>query len=464
MKNKNQAPQLDLVTPIIEIFHEVCMMIVKLVWELSQFIFNKITKQVPPLQKIDIKSLGVKRFSKNADSIGIDTKNKKEILLNDIDFNKHSFIVGASGFGKTNLISILQENSLKKNKPIIFFDPKGDLEALTTFKDLCQEYNKKCYIFSEFHEDSVSLNPLLEGTINQVADRITGAFEWSEQYYKDVSYRYLLKSLKYLKKKNIHFSLENIHEVLTEQYDCKDITGLIVKLESILESDFSKCLNGNSENLTISKIREEQACLYIGLSTQGYGETAKAIGKFFLGELLYNSYKTLNSNFLGKGLKNPISIYFDEFGSLVTPQFIELQNKCRGAGIELTLAVQTASDIDRIDKDLTKQIIENSSNIFVMKQRLAEGSSLFAETLGTIISKKQTFATENGEVIDKGTEREVHELLVHPEIIKNLKIGQCILLRHDPARINLINIRLRNTKQIKIAGPKMKQNHSSTIF
>ena len=37
----------------------------------------------------------------------------------------------------------------------------------------------------------------------------------------------------------------------------------------------------------------------------------------------------------------------------------------------------------------------------------------------------------------------MHELLVHPDIIKNLRVGQCILLRHDPVKINLINIRNR---------------------
>ena len=69
----------------------------------------------------------------------IDTKDKKPMLLKEIDFRRHSFIVGASGFGKTNLISILQENSLRHDKPIIFFDPKGDTEALNTFKGICEK-------------------------------------------------------------------------------------------------------------------------------------------------------------------------------------------------------------------------------------------------------------------------------------------------------------------------------------
>ena len=181
--------------------------------------------------------------------------------------------------------------------------------------------------------------------------------------------------------------------------------------------------------------------MYIGLSTQGYGETAMAIGRLFLGELLFNSYQAVNSK---EGLKlakeSPLSVYFDEFGSLVMPNFIELQNKCRKAGIELTLAVQSNADIDRVDPELTKQLIENTFNVFVLKQRLDSSASFFSEAIGTTISKKETFVMEDGDVQSKGTVREVNELLVHPDIIKNLNVGQCILLQHSPTNIDLINI------------------------
>lgn len=455
MKNKNNdIAQLDLFTPIVEVVHKLGVEILKLLWELTKLIVRKITKAEPELKKIKRKELSNKKTTKKTDALGIDTKTKKEIMLNAINFSAHSFIVGASGFGKTNLISVLQEHSLQNNVPVIFFDPKGDLEALTTFKNLCESYNKTCYVFSEFHEDAITLNPVLEGSYNQVADRIMGAFEWSEQYYKDVCYRFLMKALKDLSCQGLEFSLKNIHEVLIEKYECKEITGLLVKIESILESDFGPFLNGTRDDLTFSKIKEEKACLYIGLSTQGYGETAMAIGKLFLGELLYNSYKILKSNpDTEYAKKNPIRVFFDEFGALVTFNFINLQNKCRGAGIELILAVQSSADIDQIDPTLTDQIIENSFNLFIMKQRLDHSAAKFANAIGTILTKKVTYLTENGEKSGMGSVREANELTVHPDIIKNLNIGQCILLRHSPVRVNMANIRKREAKKLNYIRP-----------
>lgn len=461
MKNKNSQGQLDLFTPIYEIFHELCVVLFDLAKELFKWSWIKIMKKDPPLEQIKRKALAVKTTTEVQDALGVDTKNHKEFLLKEIDFRRHSFIVGASGFGKTNLISILQEHSLRKDKPIIFFDPKGDMEALTTFKSICDRYNKPCYIFSEHYKDSISLNPLLEGTVNQVVDRIMRSFDWSEPYYRDASRRSLTKALQKLEKEGESFTLQKVFDELV-RLESKENIGLIAKLEAILVSDFGRILNSEGKDaLTLSRVRDEKACLYIGLSTQGYGETATAVGKLFLGELLYNSYKTLSQE-ESKGLENPVSIYFDEFGSLVTPEFIELQNKCRGAGMELTLAVQTASDIDRVNPDLTKQVIENAGNLFILKQRLDVSASLFSDAVGTILTKKQTFRIENGEQQNTGSEREVYELIAHPDIIKNLGIGQCVLLRQGPTRVNLINV--RNRKWDRVRKKPVPQSSTPSII
>jgi hypothetical protein len=456
MKNKNNGSnQIDLFTPLAEIFHEFCMLLFNLCKMVGIWGFKKWFNIHPDLQKIEHKSLKVKATTEIEDALGIDTKSRRILPLYEIDYRKHSFIVGASGFGKTNLISILQEHSLRKSKPIIFFDPKGDAEAMKTFKAICDKYKKPCYMFSENLKDSIKLNPILEGSINQVTDRIMCSFNWSEQYYKDAARRSLTKALQKLESNSQPFSLRNVYNELLK-IETKENIGLISKIEAILTSDFGKILNAEFDGLTLSKIREEKACLYIGLSTQGYGETAKAIGKLFLGELLHNSYKTLgDGQKADNGLNNPISIYFDEFGSIITNEFIELQNKCRGAGIEITMAVQTAADIDKISPELTKQVIENAGNLFILKQRLDASASLFAEAVGTVVTKKHTFVIEDGLVQSKGSIREANELLVHPDIIKNLNIGQCILLRQGPTRVNLVNIRNRKFDLVeKLNKPK----------
>jgi conjugal transfer pilus assembly protein TraD len=444
MKNdQNKSQGADLISPIAEIFFEICKNLAKIGFDLGKLGFNHYFKRQNPVSKVEHKKLLVTKTTINPASIGLDTKTKKDVLLSSVDFSKHSLIVGATGFGKTNLIYNLQENYLKKGQPIIFFDPKGDLEAMTDFKNLCERYDMNCHIFSETCKSSVSLNPVLEGSITQVVNRIMCAFEWSEPFYHDASMSVLRLALEELEQDEIPFSLMAIYNVLKEKHESKNTQGLIVKLENIVKSDFGSILGGQGDDdYTLSKIRSERSCLYIGLSTQGYGETAMALGKIFLGELLYHSYKTLSTSVDSSiNKKNPIAVFFDEFGALVTPQFIELENKCRGAGIDLTMAIQTISDLNVVDPELTIQIMENCANWFILKQRHPSSSETLSHSIGTVLTQKSTDQVEDGEKSGRGTTRDVHELIVHPDIIKYLNVGQCIILRQHPHCINLVNIR-----------------------
>lgn len=458
MKGEKKQEHWDLVSPLIELGHEFLKLMGQVIWLLLKRGTNALSGGRPPLKLLEIKSLGVKKTTAAQDSLGIDVSTRKVVRLKEIDFRRHSFIVGGSGFGKTNLLTILQENSLEAGRPIIFIDPKGDLETLNCFKKLCLQYKRQCYIFSEYHPDSIALNPLLEGSINHIVSRLMNSFDWSNEFYRGQSERALFQVCKNLKDKNEVVSIQSIlHELSLIESD--DIAGIISNLTRIQESDFARHLNTSHDGLTISKVREERACLYIGLSLQGYGETARTIGRLFLGELLYNSYMTMRTSAFGEGLKNPLSVHFDELGALLVPDFIELLNKCRSAGIELTMAVQSPADLSKYDDRLPTQIVENSGNLFVLKQRVDDSAAFFSKAIGTITTTKSTHVTEDGETQSRGSVREVYELLAHPDIIKNLGVGQCVLLQQGPTRVRVLNIRnrdLASRKQIEQAyDPKI---------
>jgi conjugal transfer pilus assembly protein TraD len=51
-----------------------------------------------------------------------------------------------------------------------------------------------------------------------------------------------------------------------------------------------------------------------------------------------------------------------------------------------------------------------------------------------------------GYLQDQGSLRVVEELLAHPNIIKNLNIGQCVLLRPFPTRLDLLNVKYIDPK------------------
>ncbi|MDD4976350.1 MAG: TraM recognition domain-containing protein [Bacteriovorax sp.] len=449
--NKSQSQGVDFIGPLVEITHHFAVLIGTWGLDILKYAWPRYNKLPQELKRIDIKEARVKKVTDDSLMLGHSCNRKRPLPLKEINFAAHTYIVGAAGSGKTNLLSVLQENHMMNNVPVIFLDPKADMESLLTFEHLCKKYNRTCYIFHENYKDSIVLNPLKDGTVNLIVDRIMNSFKFEKEFYKITSEQAIRATVTKLKETRSEVTFDLIYEYMIVNHNNENTIGMIGHLERIVKSDFAHLLKERDgvNTKSIREIRKEKACLYIGLSTQGYGEIAKALAKIFVEEMLYVSYLQLGTTYDSHySMNNPLAIYFDEFGAIATPRFLELQNKCRGAGMQLFMAMQSPNDIKLIDENLTGLLIENSANIFVFKQRFDETSNMLAKTLGTIIGKKQTYQTEDGSQGNRGSERDVNEFICHPDIIKNLKRGQCVLLQHDPTRVDLINVRNRRAEFI----------------
>lgn len=125
MSNQNQSGGIDFGTFLFDFIVELVMTFFKLLGLILKVIWKKAFTQGGEMKKVERSQLRVKKQTSCSAYIGIDTANKKPVENNTVDFKMHNFIVGASGFGKTNLITLLQEMALKSDKALIFFDPKG---------------------------------------------------------------------------------------------------------------------------------------------------------------------------------------------------------------------------------------------------------------------------------------------------------------------------------------------------
>lgn len=460
MASKNKSQDLGLgefIVPFIDLLSIVIMkgaefLGVGITWGMNKYFFKRTPKN--EVKKIERKDILSTKSTKNEDALGFSVTERKDLLFSDIEKKKHSVVVGASGFGKTVLLDTLMYDDMKKGKPVIFIDPKGDRASLGQFINLCRLSGREFRVFSESYEGDGKLNLNLskDGTATHIADRIHYSFDWSEEHYETLCYRALKSSISHLKSIDEAINFETILNKVKEladtknsdkEFSRKDVEGLIARLENIVQSDFGGILSG--EGLSISDVWNEGKCVYIGVPVLGYPKIARALGKIILGDLSYAVYQKYSE--LSVELENnlnPVGVYIDELSAVITDEFIELLNKCRGVKMELTFAFQTPSDINKVSPDLCEQILENSSNWFILKQRMEKGANLFSEAIGTIEGKKDTVRTKDGEEQAQGSQRAVEQNVVHSNLIKNLNPGQCILLRHGPTRIDLVNIKYIN--------------------
>lgn len=453
----------DFMEPIIELIGFIAMFVLFKVigegipWLVKWLIAQKNNK--PELKKIERKELNSQKIVKTDDALGYSVTQKREILTSELERKRHSLIVGASGYGKTVAIDTLIYSDLKSGKPVIYIDPKGDRESLEQFINLCRLCERDYQIFSEcyYGAGKISLNPVKDGTATQIADRIHASFMWSEPYYALCSYDALKSAIKTLKRLEKPLSFAAILDVIKAEsnpndpealFDREDIKGIISRLDGIIDSDFGVSLS--ADGLSFKQAWASGKCIYIGLPVLGYPVSARSLGKMILGDLsfaVYDKYRNF-TNIDYQKLK-AVGVHIDELSAIITDEFIEILNKSRKAEMEFTFAIQSPSDLEKISPELKDQIFENTDNWLIFKQRVAKCASEISEAIGTKEGAKQTLRIEDGVKQELGSTREVEELIAHPNILKNLRPGQCILLRQGPTQAELINFKYLDPEIIK---------------
>ena len=99
---------------------------------------------------------------------------------------------------------------------------------------------------------------------------------------------------------------------------------------------------------------------------------------------------------------------------------------------------------------LMKQFFESYSTWLLQRQTNPENADKLASAFGTFLSEKTTIATERGSDSGRGTIRESYEYYCHPDILKNINVGQTVLLSHSPKEHAIINVRdIRKSKTWK---------------
>lgn len=455
MSKKNEAFSLgDFMIPVVELMSILFTKVIEGFIMLITFGLERAINysRTPKVTKIEKKDFKKKKEIIEFDAIGYSMTRRRNILGTEIDKSKHSLVVGSSGTGKTSVLETLMFNDMREGKSVVYLDPKADNATLERFIDLCRLNGKEYLIFSEHYnkDGKIRINPVMEGSVNHIVDRVFKSFNWSEEFYANKCQQALKKVVKSLKGKRQEVSLKSIYDEILllceskekeEKLNRSEIEGLITKLDNIVDSDFGDIICGDGA-YSFSKLRAEGKCVYIGLSVLGYSETARAIERIILGDIAYSVYNTYRSiDPRSTANLKPLGLYIDELSAIISDEFIEILNKCRGAKLEITSAFQTSDDLNKIDPNLCQQVFENTLNWFVMKQRMDDAAKMISFAIGTNTGEKKTRRVDNDQDQGSGSVRDVEELIVHPNVIKDLNVGQCILFRQQPTQLDAMNMK-----------------------
>src|SRR5699024_2411225 len=116
--------------------------------------------------------------------LGIDRMGDKvQVSYNEL--KQHTLAQGTTGSGKTTALYTLRETALLNQDGFVMIDGKGDPETIEQVQTLFNAYGRRLHVFHSSRE--LTYNPFKNGGYTAGTNHLFNAFDWSEQFYKNVT-------------------------------------------------------------------------------------------------------------------------------------------------------------------------------------------------------------------------------------------------------------------------------------
>jgi hypothetical protein len=380
--------------------------------------------------------------------LGQDNLTGEPIVLSSQELNQHTFLCGTTGSGKTTTILCFVDYALRNGLPLVVVDGKGDPDLARTLASMAGSHNRELQLFSISEpERSWNYNPLSCGGSTELKDRLMELSEWREPYYQYMAERYLQMAFTLFEKTYGSFDLSSfIYGLAPEKLellacrlkapasalnylssiDKKGISGLIDRLTLIIESQIGH-LFCNEPGKTISLVDSvaSKNVILFSLDSLAYPLYAKLLGR-----LVVNDLKAVASR---RTKDDPLVLtVYDEFDVFARRNVVDLINKTRSKGFAALIAAQSLADLDICDSALRKQIIQNCNTLIIQRQNASEDAEELSRIIGTEETWMMTHQVDSNGGTGTGSLRFVKELMIHPDKIKRLQVGQAVIARKIP--------------------------------
>ncbi len=299
------------------------------------------------------------------------------------DRRRHTYIIGKSGTGKTTLIANMAIDDIRKGRGVAVIDPHGDL--CNTILDYIpsNRVNDCCYFNPADSEYVYPLNVLEAKNESQKELIASGVISIFKKLYGAVSWgprlEHILRNSVLSLVNTPGSDLTHIVEILTNknfrekvvsqltnqtlinfwhnEFDRMDpkfqnesVSPILNKVgQFISSSNIRNTVAHAKSKINIQEIMDQKKILIADLSTGKLGEDNSAL----LGAMLITQIQlsAMNRVFQASEDRSDFYLYVDEFQNFATDAFIKILSEARKFKLNLIIANQYMSQLDRTVQD-----------------------------------------------------------------------------------------------------------------
>jgi hypothetical protein len=384
----------------------------------------------------------------DATAIGV-SDNCKPIYVP--DNARHVFVAGTTGSGKTIVLSNFVENGLAKGYGMLVIDGKGDTGS-GSLLDYCRllsiRYGRRIHIIGG--PSSNKYNPFRNAKETEAKDMLISMTDWSEPHYRANTERYVQSLIHLLFVAGIPLSYDVVIENMSKTA-YETLSAQLVREKKTTKEDHiaNLAISAASSDITASATARfatiaegEGNSIFSADGIDVYTALSKGDIIFFcLSPLIYPSF----ASSLGRlavldarkavsrmwGDHKPKLFIFDELGAYISPMFVTLLSQARAATVTCITATQSFADLDMVSTSLRRQVVENCNSFVMMRQNSPEDAQQAADIIGTHEDMDITYQLNEQRQTGLGSARKVRQYFFHPDVIKNLCVGEAVFVSKE---------------------------------
>ena len=293
--------------------------------------------------------------------------NMKAIELDDTVLSGETLITGSSGSGKTTTMKTILKQRIDDNRPVVFFDYKGEEDILDEIKAFAESANLPYYEFSA-RDCTFTYDPFKNLNETGKVEALMNTRRWSsdgaDEHYKtsmQLAIQNLVRGYDTYRQEvndttNYIVGLYEFAKSYHPQSNERDGFNNLIKSLEILLSSKAKILFGNDPNFTFERDDPYVICF-------SFTSANKALANS-LSSFVYTDIMDRGTN---RHYKNKLLLCIDEFGTLESSTIIkDLLEKGRSGGVQTVFSVLDINQIAMTSGEFFVQAILGTINNYLI--------------------------------------------------------------------------------------------------